>query len=36
MDYLKYYQNQSGSDLRVFKGYRNQRGHCLGGIFTVL
>ena len=36
MNYKKYYEDQIGSDYPVFRGYGNQRGHGLGGIFKTL
>ena len=33
MDYYEYFKNQIGSDLPVFRGHRNQRGHGLGNWF---
>jgi hypothetical protein len=36
MDYKRYYENQAGSGMAVFRGYANQRGHGLGGIFRTL
>ena len=36
MNYKEYYENQAGSDFPVYRGYANQRGYGLGGIFKTL
>ena len=33
MDYYEHFKNQEGSDLPIFRGVRNQRGHGLGNWF---
>jgi hypothetical protein len=33
MDYYEHFKNQEGSDLPMFRGARNQRGHGLGNWF---
>lgn len=33
MDYYEHFKNQEGSDLPLFRGYANQRGHGLGNWF---
>jgi hypothetical protein len=33
MDYYEHFKNQEGSDLPIFRGARNQRGHGLGNWF---
>ena len=33
MDYYEHFKNQEGSDLPIFRGYRNQRSHSLGNWF---
>jgi hypothetical protein len=36
MNYKEYNENQAGSDFPVYRGYANQRGYGLGGIFKTL
>jgi hypothetical protein len=35
MNYKQYYENQAGGEYPVFRGYANQRGFGLGGIFKT-
>lgn len=35
MNYKEYYENQAGSGFPVFRGYANQRGYGLGGMFKT-